>query len=354
MGNYDKLLNDLYYVEKNYDGINILYQKAKLLNKNIKKDDVKQWLNSQEVQQQTAIDKIQKPEYKPIYSEGHYDFQIDLTFLPKYQSQNNKYYVIFTAINVNSRYAYCYYAKNKEASSIIDMLNDFLKNSLIIETITCDKGSEFTDGNVKKWFNENNIRVFYVKDDEHRKLGIINRFHRTLKEKLLKLFIAENSTRWIDNIDKIIKNYNNSKHSGIYNFTPKEASKSIIMSYIISRKRDKTENVNDNILLFEIGQKVRLLNNKKLFDKMQSKYDDKIYTIIKINKNTLDIEDDKNTIKNVKKDYVKIIQENKKNINQNNITQPTKKEVEKNYKVERLLKKEGINPENIIIGKRNR
>ena len=30
-------------------------------------------------------------------------------------------------------------------------------------------------------------------------------------------------------------------------------------------------------------------NNKKLFDKMQSKYDDKIYTIIKINKNTLDI-----------------------------------------------------------------
>ena len=56
------------------------------------------------------------------------------------------------------------------------------------------------------------------------------------------------------------------------------------MSYIISRKRDKTENVNDNILLFEVDQKVRLLNNKKLFDKMQSKYDDKIYTIIKINK----------------------------------------------------------------------
>ena len=139
-----------------------------------------------------------------------------------------------------------------------------------------------------------------------------------------------------------------------YNFTPKEASNSIIMSYIISRKRDKTENVNDNILLFEVGQKVRLLNNKKLFDKMQSKYDDKIYTIIKVNKNTLNIEDDKNIIKNVKKDYVKIIQENNKNVNQNNILQPTKKEVEKNYKVEKILKKEGINEQNIIIGKRNR
>ena len=68
---------------------------------------------------------------------------------------------------------------------------------------------------------------------------------------------------------------------------------------------------------------------------MQSKYDDKIYTIIKINKNTLDIEDDKNIIKNVKKDYVKIIQENNKNVNQNNILQPTKKEVEKIIKLKK-------------------
>ena len=55
-----------------------------------------------------------------------------------------------------------------------------------------------------QWFNDNNIKLFFVIGDSH-KLGIINRFHRTLKEKLLKYFIVSSSTRWIDIINKIIK-----------------------------------------------------------------------------------------------------------------------------------------------------
>ena len=55
-----------------------------------------------------------------------------------------------------------------------------------------------------QWFQDNHIKLFFVIGDGH-KLGIINRFHCTLKEKLLKYFIASGSTRWIDIIDKIIK-----------------------------------------------------------------------------------------------------------------------------------------------------
>jgi len=109
-------------------------------------------------------------------------FKLNKTFFPRYKKINNYYYVLFTAININSRYAYAYYAKNNEEESIITMLNDWLKNCLIIQNITC-KGSEFTNHNVKKWFQENEINVFHVKDDDHRKLSIINRFHRILKDK---------------------------------------------------------------------------------------------------------------------------------------------------------------------------
>ena len=41
---FDKLLNDLYHVQKNFDGASELHRKAKLLNKSITKDDVKVWL----------------------------------------------------------------------------------------------------------------------------------------------------------------------------------------------------------------------------------------------------------------------------------------------------------------------
>jgi len=37
------------------------------------------------------------------------------------------------------------------------MLDDWLKNALIIENITSDKGSEFTNNEVKKWFDENDM-----------------------------------------------------------------------------------------------------------------------------------------------------------------------------------------------------
>ena len=37
-------------------------------------------------------------------------------------------HVLFTAININSRYGYAYYGKNKEASTILQFLEQFTKN----------------------------------------------------------------------------------------------------------------------------------------------------------------------------------------------------------------------------------
>ena len=143
----DTLLNHLYYELKNFDGIDGLYRKAKKLNNNIKRNDVKLFLEKQATHQQNKIITTKK-EYTPIYSETPYGFQLDLTFLPSYKSYNDNKYVLFTAININSRYAYAYYSKDKKADSIIDMLELFLKNCLFIDTITCDSGSEYTNKKV--------------------------------------------------------------------------------------------------------------------------------------------------------------------------------------------------------------
>ena len=94
--------------------------------------------------------------------------------------------------------------KNKETTTILTFLNQFKKDSKEIHTITKDSGSEFTNKQCTQWFQDNNSKMFYVVGDSH-KLGLINRFHRTLKEKILKYFIASESTRWIDVIDRIIK-----------------------------------------------------------------------------------------------------------------------------------------------------
>jgi len=230
------------------------------------------------------------------------------------------------------------------------MLNKFKDNALEIDDITCDYGKEFIDKNVKKWFEDNDIKVFYVKDDNHTKLSIINRFHRTLKDKLLKHFIANDTTKWIDVIDEIIKNYNNTSNQGIENLTPREASKPFIQTYLINKKKEMTGEIKKTeVDDFKINDNVLLLNNNNLFSKMKIKYSDVIYKIIKINKNSVDLESNDDIIRNVKKSNIKKVDEvqnYKPNIN--------KKLVEKEHKVERINKKMDVLPENIITEKRVR
>jgi hypothetical protein len=264
---------------------------------------------------------------------------IKIYFLPKFKKQNDKNYVLFTGINVNSRYAYAYWSKNKKAKSILKMLNKFKDNALEIEMITLDSGSEFTNHEAIEWFEENNIKTFFVVDDSH-KLGIINRFHRTLKDKLNKYMIAHNNTRWVDVIDKIIYNYNRTVNRGI-GFTPLEASKPIVQSFIINEKLKQTEilqidyDMHDRI---NVGEKCRIILKKKTFDKGESKYTKEIYEVVKVHKNTLTLKDEDDKEIKVKREDVVFVAEV-----QHRVSNERVKAAKKQNKIDRILKhREGL------------
>ena len=263
------IMDKLYYKNLNFDGIDILYKKAKLINKDLKKEDVSKWLKKQAVYQKTIERPLIQPiENLPIFTTDPYSFQIDLTFLPKYKEENEGNYVLFTAINVNTRFSFASYGKDKKGETIIKMLDDFLKDALIIHSITSDSGSEFTSGASTEWFKKHDIKTFFWTGDSHR-LGIINRFHRTLKQKLLKYMIATDSTRWIDIMKKLIQNLNNTFNRGI-GMTPMEASNPLMTSQIINDAINKTVRIHKSEPSFEIGDFVRVLKkNQYLENKKQ-------------------------------------------------------------------------------------
>ncbi len=337
MDNNEKLLHQLYFNESNYDGIDGLYRKAKLRSTTITRDDVKQWLTKQSVHQQMAAEKkIKKQELKPIYSEDPNSYQIDLTFLPSYQKKNDGNYVMFTGININTRYAYASYSKDKKADTIIKMLDDFKKNAGVVDSITADSGSEFTNRKVTEWIENNEIKMYFVIGDSH-KLGIINRFHRTLKSKILKFFIANNTTRWIDKLATIIKNYNVTYNSGI-GYTPREASNGLITSFLINRAIDKTEFINKTeIKKIQIGDKCRIFKDKKIFDKMQTNFSETIYTIVRVGKNSVDVEHDDTIYKSIKKKYIMIVKDV-----ENHIADTSRNNDERNQKILNRNKRDGI------------
>ena len=55
----EELLNDLYYVKKNYDGVEGLYKKSKVIHPSITKSFVSEWLKKQQSNQVT-FKKIEK------------------------------------------------------------------------------------------------------------------------------------------------------------------------------------------------------------------------------------------------------------------------------------------------------
>lgn len=331
----EKLLHKLFYTDKNFDGVNALYIKAKQQNNNITLKKVREWLKKQSVVQQTH-NKVEKVEFKPIYSEVPNSFQIDLTFFPKYKSQNNGYYILFTAININTRYAYVYYSKERTNENLLHFLKQ-LENETIVYNISGDlefKRKELTD-----FLDKNKIQYNFYKADSH-KLGIINRFHRTLKEKLEKYFIANNTVKWIDVIDKIIKNYNNTFHRGIQ-IEPANAN-SLVENDIINEKREQTKILKEGEIKYEIGDKIRIRTTKNIFEKNKPIYSQEIYIITKVNKNTVKASHDEDEITVKKTDIMKVDKV------ENDVIGTAKVEAVKQDKIDRTIRKEGIEKNPLI------
>ena len=108
-----------------------------------------------------------------------------------------------------------------------------------------------------EWLKENNINRYSTFGDH--KSAVVERFNRTLKEKMWKRFTAENTRNWIDMLDRLLSEYNERVHSTI-GMTPIKSSKiksheMKILDKILSKPK------------FKIGNKVRISRIKGLFEK---------------------------------------------------------------------------------------
>lgn len=330
----EELLFDLYYNKHNYDNSNILYNKAKVIHPKIKNKFVVEWLNKQQSKQQTRV-KVGKKVYLPIFSELPYSFQIDLTFFPRYKKQNKNIYVLFTAININTRYAFAYYGENKDMKTILNFLKVMEKKTLI-NSISCDEGTEFNNKEFKDFCKEENINLYFIKNDSH-KLGIINRFHRTIKEKLTKYFISKDSYNWVSVIDDIINNYNHTVNRGI-GIEPFKITDAIEHELILFN-REKTNRLSQGFNKFIIGDKVRIINKKLIFeDKMLPKYSNKVYIIKQVFNNAclITIEGKDIRIKNDQLLKIDTIENNKDDTNMNIIN--------KENKISNKIQRENLEP----------
>ena len=125
-------------------------------------------------------------------------------------------------IDVFSKYGWIIPLKNKQGETVREAFKSILKDGRKPEYMWTDKGSEFYNTHVKELLGKNKITLFSTENKE--KSSVVERWNRTIKNKMWKQFTLKGNTQYIDFLPKILKQYNNTKHTSI-KMTPTEASK---------------------------------------------------------------------------------------------------------------------------------
>jgi hypothetical protein len=336
--NVDELLESLYYdATTGYQGMEKLFHKAKQYNNSITRNMVQSFLDNQSSYQLTKQITRNK-EYSTIKSNGvRNNFQIDIMYLPDPSTTGGSKYLL-TCIDVYSRYVFIQALRTKTGEEVFDKLRFMFQQSGIPKNINFDLGSEFIDRRMINYCEENDIKIWYSTPDQDNKNAIIERFHRTLRNLILKYKMAS-SKPYIHVLPQLIKNYNTSYHKTIQD-------KPI---NIWNGKSKNNQSIKRIYYDFQIGDKVRRINDRNTFDKKSSTntYTKKIFTITRIEGRSYYLDDLQKSYRG--HELLKAVGDDLTNEFDTQIEQAKKQE-----KSNRFLNREGLDSSNILIEKRRK
>ena len=134
---------------------------------------------------------------------------------------------ILTAVEILSRYAFTipvYRKDTKNMSKTVNLLLDNFKARFgkYPNVAQFDEGKEFYNVGVRELLKSHSVDYFSAKSD--KKAAIVERFNWTLKTLMWKHFYSKGTYNWIDVLDELTENYNNTKHSSTL-MKPKDVNK---------------------------------------------------------------------------------------------------------------------------------
>ena len=79
--------------------------------------------------------------------------------------------------------------------------------------VQTDQGKEFYNAGFQSWFKKHGWHHFSTYGDS--KASVMERWHRTLKQRMYRYFTAHNTLRYVDVLQLLIHTYNQSYHRSI-------------------------------------------------------------------------------------------------------------------------------------------
>ena len=146
--------------------------------------------------------------------------QADLIFFnsPDLIHANSFYKYILTVIDIFTKKAFCRALKTKNSSEVASALDDIISEFPIIpRKLMVDNGTEFSGSSnaINDIIVTKYKMVIYILTDSEHKAGVVERFNKTLKQRIARFMTENHTKRWVDNLQDIVNNYNETIHRSI-------------------------------------------------------------------------------------------------------------------------------------------
>ena len=138
----------------------------------------------------------------------------DLIDMQAFSKDNNGIKYLISVIHIFSKFAWIIPLKQKTGQKVAKVFSRILRERRPSK-MWVDKGREFYIKDYQK------LAQVYSTENEDKSC-VIERFNRTITEKMFMYFSANNTRKFVDALDLFVDQYNNTIHSSI-KMTPKEA-----------------------------------------------------------------------------------------------------------------------------------
>jgi transposase InsO family protein len=210
-------IKKLYYDPEefsSYGGARRLYSRLKEIDPKITENDVKKWLRKELTYTLHKPIRFKFKRNKVVAFSHNEQWQADLADMKSLSRHNLGYKYILTMIDVFSKYGFAKPIKNKTPKEIIRAFQEVFSSGFKPLTLQTDRGTEFVNQSFHKFLKLKEIK-FFTSKNQTIKCSVVERFNRSLKNRLYRYFTAKGTSKWVDVLQDFVDSYNKSFHRSI-------------------------------------------------------------------------------------------------------------------------------------------
>lgn len=209
----------------------------------------------------------------------------DLVIMSGFVEDNDRYKYLLNVIDTFSKFAWSEPLKTKSGLEVTQAFENIVKRAKKVghkppALLHVDKGREFINKDFKAMLMRYGTKMYHTENEE--KSAIIERFNRTVSEKLKVQFEMLGSFRWIDVIQKLMHEYNYDDLHRTIGMTPSEVN-SNNEANVLQLYKEYEKKVPYKKAKLKIGDKVRITVKKESYaNKYRHNWTTEIFTISKV------------------------------------------------------------------------